>query len=314
MAEISFPEPRIGPGWARRRIGAFRDAVAFERFAAVYREAMDGLPEPEEQRTVDTSYGTVRVYRFGTGDGVPLVLMPGRQSCTPLWRTNLPGLVRGGRPVYAVDGLGEPGCSVQSAPMTSGADQAAWIDEMLARLELPRAHVLGVSIGGWLAVQVALHRPERIASVIALDPANTFAPLSWKMIVVSLGSVLPGMPEGLRNRLLGWISGGLDNASEHIEGRLIASGMRDFKVSFPSPALPGADELRSLRVPVLALIAGKSIVHDAEKAAARARTLRDSAVEIWPEASHALNGEYPERLAERVHAFLYGLPEHDRQG
>lgn len=90
--------------------------------------------------------------------------------------------------------------------------------------------------------------------------------------------------------------------------------MRDFKVSFPSPALPGADELRSLRVPVLALIAGKSIVHDAEKAAARARTLRDSAVEIWPEASHALNGEYPERLAERVHAFLNGLPEHDRQG
>lgn len=68
--------------------------------------------------------------------------------------------------------------------------------------------------------------------MIALDPANTFAPLSWKMIVVSLGSVLPGMPEGLRNRLLGWISGGIDNASEQIEGRLIASGMRDFKVSF----------------------------------------------------------------------------------
>ncbi|WP_211117480.1 alpha/beta hydrolase [Streptomyces sp. RPA4-5] len=101
--------------------------------------------------------------------------------------------------------------------------------------------------------------------------------------------------------------------SERIEGRLIASGMRDFKVSFPAPALPGANELRSIGVPVLALIAGKSIVHDAGKAAARARTLRESTVEIWPEASHAINGEYPERLAERVHAFLDGVHGH-RQG
>ncbi|MGP8297753.1 alpha/beta fold hydrolase [Streptomyces inhibens] len=313
MAEIGFPEPRIGPEWARRRIGAFRDADAFERFAAVYREAMGQLPEPDEQRTVQTAFGKVRVYRFGTGQQVPLVLMPGRGSCTPLWRTNLPGLVKSGRPVYAVDGLGEPGCSSQSAPMTSAADQAAWIDEMLGRLELPSAHLLGVSIGGWLALQVAIHRPERIASVITLDPANSFAALSWKMIVVSLGSVIPGMPEGLRNRLLGWISGGIDNASDHIEGRLIAAGMRDFKVSFPAPARPSDDELRSLGVPVLALIAGKSIAHNPEKAAARARMVRDCTVEVWPEASHAINGEYPERIAERVDAFLAGVPR-NRQG
>ncbi|BCK67290.1 hypothetical protein Srufu_012430 [Streptomyces libani subsp. rufus] len=54
-------------------------------------------------------------------------------------------------------------------------------------------------------------------------------------------------------------------------------------------------------------------MHDAGKAAARARTLRESTVEIWPEASHAINGEYPERLAERVHALLDGVHEH-RQG
>lgn len=314
MVEIDFPEPCIGPEWIRRRIGAFRDAEAFERFAAVYREAMDGLPEPDEQRTVQTSFGQVRVYRFGAGQGVPLVLMPGRQSCTPLWRTNLPSLLKSGRPVYAVDGLGEPGCSAQSAPMRSGADQATWIDEMLARLELPAAHVLGVSIGGWLALQVAIHRPERIASVITLDPANSFAPLSWKMIVVSLGSVLPGMPEGLRNRLLGWISGGIDNAGDHIEGRLIASGMRDFKVAFPAPARPGDDELAAIGVPVLALIAGRSIAHDAEKAAARARTLRDATVEVWPEASHAINGEYPDRIAERVETFLRGVRRRSAAG
>ncbi|MEU9111490.1 alpha/beta hydrolase [Streptomyces sp. NPDC048483] len=302
--KASFPDARIGPEWGRRRIGAFRDAAAFERFAAVYEEAMGRLPEPDEQRMVQTAFGAVRVYRFGTGEGVPLVLMPGRGSCTPLWRTNLAGLTRGGRTVCAVDGLGEPGCSVQSAPLTSGADQAAWIDEMLAGLELPAAHLLGVSIGGWPALQVAIHRPERLASVITLDPAHSFARLSWKMLVVSLGSVIPGMPERLRNRLLGWISGGIDDAGDPIEGRLIASGMRDFTTRFPAPVLPRDDELRAIGVPVLALIAGRSIAHDPDKAAARARTVPGGTVEVWPDASHAINGEFPERIADRVEEFL----------
>jgi pimeloyl-ACP methyl ester carboxylesterase len=89
--------------------------------------------------------------------------------------------------------------------------------------------------------------------------------------------------------------------------------MRDFKVSFPAPAMPGDDELRSIGVPVLALIAGKSIAHNPEKAAARARMVCDCTVEVWPEASHAINGEYPERIAERVDAFLAGIPQ-NRQG
>ncbi|MFI1618069.1 hypothetical protein ACH4VT_14075 [Streptomyces lydicus] len=38
VMEVDFPVPRIGPEWARRRIGAFRDAAAFERIAAEHIE------------------------------------------------------------------------------------------------------------------------------------------------------------------------------------------------------------------------------------------------------------------------------------
>ncbi|MFE9789205.1 alpha/beta fold hydrolase [Nocardia salmonicida] len=118
--------------------------------------------------------------------------------------------------------VGEPGASTQRRELTDGADQAAWVAEIIAGLGVPRAHLLGVSIGANLAVQTALHRPERTASITLLDPANTFASLSWKMIVVSLGSVIPMLPANLRNKLLSWISGGAPVDESVPEGRLIA--------------------------------------------------------------------------------------------
>jgi len=62
--------------------------------------------------------------------------------------------------------------------------------------------------------------------------------------------------------------------------------------------------LRSLDIPVLALIAGRSVMLDAARAAARARSvLARGQVELWADASHAINGEYPAEIAERAGAF-----------
>jgi len=64
------------------------------------------------------------------------------------------------------------------------------------------------------------------------------------------------------------------------------------------------EQLRSLDIPVLALIAGRSVMLDAARAAARARSvLARGQVELWADASHAINGEYPAEIAERAGAF-----------
>jgi pimeloyl-ACP methyl ester carboxylesterase len=62
----------------------------------------------------------------------------------------------------------------------------------------------------------------------------------------------------------------------------------------------GQQQLRGLAVPTLVVIAGRSIIHDPQRAAARADLVPGARVELWPAASHALNGEFPDRVAERV--------------
>lgn len=305
MAEDEFfLDPTIGR--PADKVGYFTDQASFHRFAAAYRAGMAELPKPDAMAAVPTSFGQVRAYRFGPSGGTPVVLLSGRQASTPMWATNLPGL-RARHTVWSVDSVGEPGASGQTRELIDGLDQATWVSETIAGLGVPRAHLLGVSIGANLAVQTAMHRPDCVASITLLDPANTFARLSWKMIIVSLGSAIPAMPPRLRNRLLSWISGGAPVDDSVPEGRLIASGMRDYRDAQPLLPRPTEEELRAIAVPVLAVFAGRSIVHDATEAAETARLIPGAQVEVWPDASHAINGEYPDRIAERFAEFTAGI-------
>ncbi|MFI9571697.1 alpha/beta fold hydrolase [Microbispora rosea] len=306
--------PNIGAQFRRRRLGHFPDAPAYTRYRQIYDRAMAGLPPYDGFQDVPTGFGTVRAYRFGADGadaGTPLLLLPGRTASTPMWAPNLTGLRARGRVVYAIDLLGEPGLSVQSRPFASAADHAVWLAELLAGLGLDRMHLLGVSIGGWTAFRLALHAPERVASLSLLDPACLFGRITWKAVAVSLGTVGP-LPEPWRKRLLRWISGGADVAGDEPVAAVISAGMRDFAAFLPTPAYPSDDEVAAVGVPALAVIAGRSIIHHPGRAAERARRLlAQGVVELWPDASHALNGEFPERVAARVLDFIDRLAADD---
>jgi hypothetical protein len=50
-------------------------------------------PPVSESTDVPTSFGTVRAYRFdGPSAAPPVVLLPGRNASTPMWRVNIPAL------------------------------------------------------------------------------------------------------------------------------------------------------------------------------------------------------------------------------
>ncbi|TFV55275.1 alpha/beta fold hydrolase [Mycobacterium sp. PS03-16] len=298
---IAEPRLRIA---GRDRVGGFVSEAAAEHYLTVYRQSMAALPSVVAAFDVPTAFGTVRAYRFdGPAAGTPVLLLPGRNAATPMYRVNLPPLV-GRRPVYGLDLLGEPGLSVQTRAITGSVDQADWLAEAIAGLDLPAVHLLGTSIGGWSAVNLAVRRPERVASLALLDPVMTFDRIPLAVLAAAIPLTVPGTPEIVRRRLLRWISGGADVDDTVPEARLIDAGTTDFRLRLPAPTRITDAQLRALDRPVLALLAGRSVMLRAEKAAARARRLvSHGQVEVWPAASHAINGEYPGEIAERVTRF-----------
>ena len=59
--------------------------------------------------------------------------------------------------------------------------------------------LLGVSIGGWTAVNYAVRRPGRAASLTLLDAVMTFDRIPVKTLVASVGMYAPGV-EAVRRR------------------------------------------------------------------------------------------------------------------
>ena len=291
----------------RSNVGHFVDDVGyngFGHFMRAYRAGMAQLPPFDDQTDVATTFGSVRVYRFdGASAATPVLLLPGRNASTPMWCANLaPILAR--RTVYSVDLLGEAGLSVQQHPITSADEQAQWLDETVAALGLNRVHVMGASIGGWTAVNWAVRRPGRVASLTLLDAVFTFVRIPLRTLLFSAAMASPGVPHRIQQMFLRWVSGGAAVDDSVPEGRLIAAAMTDFVLRLPPPKLITDEQLRGLDIPVLAFIAGRSVMLNADKAAQRARTLlQHGQIEVYLAASHAINGEYAENIAERTQQF-----------
>ena len=287
--------------------GHFTSKAGEEEFKNAYHEAMALIPKPNETKDIQTKYGTVRVYYFTdekNRDKEPIVLLPGRSASTPMWEPNLEGLMKE-RPIYAIDLLGEPGMSIQTVAIDNRQVQAEWLNQVFEALNLDRAHIVGVSIGGWTAMNLARYYPTRIASISLLDPVFVFAPISLKMIALSIPASVPVIPRVIREKMLSYISGGAKADGSEPIAKLIESAMRNYKLKLPAPDQIRVEDLKKIDLPILAVMAENSTMHNSKKAVKNGKKYaKDIDIESWPNASHAINGEYPEEVNSRILVFV----------
>ncbi|MDH4053512.1 MAG: acetoin dehydrogenase dihydrolipoyllysine-residue acetyltransferase subunit, partial [Rubrivivax sp.] len=86
------------------------------------------------------------------------------------WLFNLDAVAEQ-HPVIALDLPGH-GESDARLPGTGLADLAAFVGKFLDALGVPKAHLVGHSLGGAVAARLALDAPDRVASVALVNPAG----------------------------------------------------------------------------------------------------------------------------------------------
>lgn len=286
-------------------VGHWRSTEGHEAFLDAYAEAMAEMPEPDQSLDLRTDFGLVRIYHFTGADesADPLMLINGQGSASPAWAGNMADFLQLGD-VYTVDLLGHPGMSVQERPINDNADQALWLSQALEQLPEDQFHFIGLSIGGWTATNFATRHPQMVESLSLIDPVFTFAPISIGFIVRSLPASVSWLPKSWRDGFNSWIAGGEDTG-EFAVGRMIDAGQEHYSTKVPAPEQISEEALSDLDMPVLAIIAGDSVVHDAQDAAEVAeRALTHGTVEFYEGASHAVGGQEAERVAADIGALI----------
>jgi pimeloyl-ACP methyl ester carboxylesterase len=102
------------------------------------------------------------------GDGPPVVLLHGFAVTADMWRPNLAALVEAGFSVLAVDLPGHGGTFRPARPYRV-SDLARWAHDCLAGLGLGRIALIGNSLGGAVATELALAYPEQVTRLVLVD-------------------------------------------------------------------------------------------------------------------------------------------------
>jgi pimeloyl-ACP methyl ester carboxylesterase len=289
-------------------VNLFRTPKGQAQYFAAYEAALNLWPVPHESHFVTSSYGHTHVISCGSQDAFPLVLLHAGQASSTMWFPNIAAL-SGKFHVFALDTPGEPGKSVPIRQNATRHDCAAWLEGVLDELEISRAHVLGLSRGGWLALNLALQAPDRLEKIVLLSPAAVFIPLNSFFSAVAQAVMRIPMRFVSKFALNSWVAHGF--MVDEVFAEQFMTGLQNWNWTVNTSGYAGVmpciftdEELRRIRQKVLLLIGDQDRLNP-PRALDRARlTIPHLEAETIPQAGHFLNMEQPESVNARILTFL----------
>lgn len=255
-----------------------------ESYLLAYDTMLARWPVPVDVLELTSRYGVTRVNACGPANAAPLVLLSGGFATSTVWFQNVADLSAAHR-VYAVDVLCDQGRGTASGDPIDGVPALLdWLDSVFNGLELGEAVLCGHSYGAWIALRYALYAQARLSRLVLLDPTQCFAGFSPRFLLHSLPVMLrPNARRALTS--LSWETDGAPLDPDWLA--LQAAGADAPRPKIVAGRRASAEELRTLTLPVLLVLAGRSKAHPAARVERQARaSVANLTVRVLPNATH----------------------------
>jgi len=254
----------------------------------------------------------MRCYYELLGEGEPLLMVPGLGATCRLWDPVVPELARHFTLILLDNRNVGRSASKGRRAATTLAHNAADIVELLDELQLDRAHVMGVSLGGIIAQRLAVDHASRVDRLVLVSCTDRFSPYLWQ-IAGLLGQTLRRFPKEAFVRtmeLLGTAPEYLDANPTLCEQRLKAK----CQVKVPARAIAAqmraiarsemAEQNYRITAPTLVMAGEFDAIIPSCYARQMADKIPGSRFVLVRGAGHNPLADYPERAAPRVVEFL----------
>lgn len=291
-----------------KSINLFKSSKGQAQYFACYDAAMRLWPVSYESRMMTTSYGQTHVISCGPKDALSLVLLHAGHTSSTMWFPNIRDLSTRFR-IFALDTLGEPGKSIPTQSYASRGDSANWLEEVFNELGISRAHIVGLSRGGWLALNFALAFPHRLGKIVLLSPAASFIPLNSFFTAIAQAVMHVPARFVAKAALNAFVTRGYVVNALYAEQFI--TGLQTWNWAVNANGYSGimpctfpADELSQLQTHVLMLIGDQDRLNPPGAIEKAKQFIPHLEAEIVPHAGHFLSMEQPECVNTRILAFL----------
>jgi pimeloyl-ACP methyl ester carboxylesterase len=265
-------------------------------------QAAAAVPRPRNFYTEPDwlDVGDVRVAYRRKGAGEPTLYFHGA-GMTRMWLPHLEGLSE------RVDVIApeHPGYGETEMPewLDGFDDLVIHYDELLDVLELDRVHVVGYSLGGWLAAEFAAFYPSRLKSLTLMVPAGL------RIVGKPIPNPVAMMPDAFFDLIFNdktnmhQVLPDFEDLEEIVhsygEGTTLARLAWDTQYD-----LKLETRLRRVTCPSLVVRAEEDRLIPDEMAERYAELLSNSRIETIPGTGHALAVEQPEQVAAAIGGFI----------
>ncbi|MDQ6783320.1 MAG: alpha/beta fold hydrolase [Actinomycetota bacterium] len=256
------------------------------------------------------------------GDGPVLLMIHGIAGSSATWEATMPLLARDFT-VIAPDLLGHGESAKPVGDYSLGA-YASGLRDLLAVLDVPRATLVGHSLGGGIAMQVAYQHPDCCERMVLVDSGGLGTEVSWLLRLMSLpGADLLAplfFPHFVRNwgNALGRLAYGRGLRSARVSeswrsyASLVESPNREAfvrtvrNVIAPSGQSVSANDRLYLleRIPTMIVWGDRDGIIPVEHARAAHEAIPQSRLEIIEGAGHFPHGEEPALFASLLADFV----------
>ena len=242
------------------------------------------------------------------GSGPAIVLVHGHPFSRAMWRGQVDSLSDAFR-VVAPD-LPGYGASPARGETIAPRGLADAVVELMDAIGVERATVVGLSLGGLVAMELGLGYPKRVSGVVLT--ATTAAPLTPEEAEIRRSTAAQLERDGMLDHALE-MAGRLFGPAARRDPRIVLPILETMLTTSPAgaaAALRGRAErpaydrlLGDLGVPALVLVGDADFFSTAEITAQLVASLPDPDVVVLPGIGHMPNLEAPERFDEAVLAF-----------
>src|SRR4051812_44235144 len=296
-----------------------------------YRDALDdyGKTATPDWRDTDWSRELQKVeidgipfnyVDVGSGDGDPVLLVHGLGGQWQNWLENIPRLAESRR-VVAMD---LPGFGLTPEPDDDDdvtiTRYGRWVNALADRLELAKVDLVGNSMGGYIAAEVAIQFPERVSRLVLVSAAGISSAEVLEAPILTIGRMAAALAANSVSRYRYLAARPI---TRHLSLALVARHPRLLKADlayegfFKGAGKPGFDDalrasldydfrdrLSDVKVPTLIVWGERDSIIPTRDADEFERLIEDSRKVVMKDCGHIPMAERPQSFNDLLVEFL----------